>query len=125
MNLQEAIQEHRQACDTLYELALEENRFLQENHRAPEPAFLEKKREALGRLDAAMKALRAPGTKGPKDAQTKAALQKTQARIMQILQLDKENEVLLTRFSLSRGMPAPVLSPERSLLQKIYSQGPK
>lgn len=125
MTLQEAIQQHRQACDQIYELAVEENRFLQENHRAPEAAFLERKREALAKLEAAMKELRAAGATGPKDPQKKAALQKTQARIMQILQLEKENEVLLTRFSLSRGMPAPAPAPGRSLLEKIYSQGPK
>jgi hypothetical protein len=125
MNLQEAIQEHRQACDQIYELALEENRFIQEHHRAPDAAFLEKKKGALAKLEAAMKVLHAAGAKGPKDAQIKAALQKTQARIMQILQLDKETEVLLTRFSLSRGMPAPAPTPERRQLEKIYSQGPK
>jgi hypothetical protein len=36
MNIKEAIQHHRQICDELYDIALEENRFLQENRRPPD-----------------------------------------------------------------------------------------
>ncbi|MFY9924523.1 MAG: hypothetical protein WCA95_07730 [Opitutaceae bacterium] len=123
MNIKEAIQHHRQICDELYDIALEENRFLQENRRPPDAPLLERKRAALGKLDDAIKALRtAPGADG-KDPSRRAALEKTQARIMQILQIDRENEQLLTRYSLSRGAPPPAQPPERSLLQRIYSGG--
>lgn len=122
MNIQEAIQQHRQICDELYELALEENRFLQEQRRAPEAPFIERKKAALERLDAALQALRSTPKDGSRDPQRRAALEKTQARIMQILQLDRENEQLLTRHSLSRGInPAPAPS-DRGLLSKIYSK---
>ncbi len=123
MNVQEAIQNHRAICDELYALAVEENRFLQENRRPPEPALVERRRAALKRLDDAVGALRTVPSGGARDPSRREALEKTQARIMQILQLDRENEQLLTRHSLSRGTPAPADSPERGMLQRIYSGG--
>ena len=123
MNTQEAIQHHRQICDELYELALEENRFLQQNRRLPEAELLERKRAAMGRLDGAITALRASSTEGSRDPQRRAALEKTQARIMQILQIDRENEQLMMRYSLTRGTPQEQAPSDAGLLQKIYSRG--
>ena len=122
MNTIEAIQQHRQICDELYELALEENRFLQENRRPPDASLLERKRAALGRLDAAIVPLRSSTSQDPRDPARRAALEKTQMRIMQILQVDRENEQLLTRYSLSRGPAPQALPPERALLQSIYAR---
>jgi hypothetical protein len=52
------------------------------------------------------------------------AIEKTRSRILQILQLDKENEQLLLRFSLAGprtgGVAAPVTPP--SVLQRIYQR---
>jgi hypothetical protein len=123
VNLQEAIQQHRQICDELYELALEENRFLQEHRRPPAAALLDKKRAALGRLDDALTLLRSTQGASARDPGRRAALEKTQARILQILQVDRENEQLLTRHSLSRGKPPQAASPDRGLLKRIYSRG--
>ena len=59
-------------------------------------------------------------------APIRTALDKTRARILQILQLDKENEQLLLRYSLagpSGGVAATsVASPSPSILQKIYQR---
>ena len=54
----------------------------------------------------------------------RAQLENTRARILQILQLDKENEQLLLRCSLSGGRPAPTAAPAASvaMLQKIYAR---
>ncbi len=122
MNTKDAIQQHRQICDELYELALEENRFLQENKRPPDAALLERKRAALGRLDAAIAALRANPSRDTRDPAQRTALEKTQTRIMQILQVDRENEQLLTRYSLSRGTVPQAQPPERGRLQSIYER---
>ena len=122
MNAKEAIQQHRQICDELHELALEENRFLQEQRRPPDPALLDRKRAALGKLDAAIAALRSAPSRDARDPAVRAALEKAQARIMQILQIDRENEQLLTRYSLSRGVAPQATPPERGLLQSIYSR---
>jgi hypothetical protein len=129
MTPMEALQQHQQVCDELHALALEENRFLQQHQRVPDTALLERKRSLLARLDATLAALRSaprPGTDAPVFRQ---ALEKIRARILQILQLDRENEQLLLRFSLTGGRfaPAAVASAtpapaSASLLQKIYQR---
>ena len=124
MTALEALQQHQQLCDELHELALEENRFLQQNRRAPDATLLDRKRALLGRLDEALTALRnAP--RGGSDTAFKQALEKSRTRILQILQLDRENEQLLLRYSLAPGQSnrppsAPAAAP--SMLQKIYQR---
>jgi hypothetical protein len=122
----EALQQHQKICDELYDLALEENRFLQQHRRAPAAALLERKRALLGRLDAALEALRSPPSGDHRGPEMRGALDKTRLRILQILQLDRENEQLLTRFSLARagGSPADAVAPAPppGMLQKIYAR---
>ncbi|HET7535433.1 MAG TPA: hypothetical protein VFJ90_03205 [Candidatus Didemnitutus sp.] len=120
----EALQQHQQLCDELHELALEENRFLQQNRRAPDAPLLDRKRALLARLDEALNALRG-ASRDKADTALKQALEKTRTRILQILQLDRENEQLLLRYSLTGGQPArapsaPTAAP--SMLQKIYQR---
>ena len=123
MNPLQALQHHQQICDELHALALEENRFLQQHQRPPDSTLLEKKRQLLGRLDEALAALRAAPRDGENSSAIGQALDKTRARILQILQLDKENEQLLLRFSLSTGKPtaSPSVVPAGTL-QKIYQR---
>jgi hypothetical protein len=120
----EALQQHTQICDELYTLALEENRFLQQHRRTPEATLLDRKRALLARLDDTLSALRTAPRSGAREPAFKQALDKTRSRILQILQLDKENEELLTRFSMSRGEGAAPASPAVApgMLQKIYSR---
>lgn len=123
MKLQQALQLHQQICDELHELALEENRFLQQHQRAPDSQFQTRKRTLLSRLDDALTTLR----EAPKDEAAQPALRQTldkaRARVLQILQLDKENEQLLLRHSLSNGRPAAGgNSVPASMLQKIYQR---
>ena len=128
----ETLQQHQQLCDELYQLALEENRFLKQNQRAPDAALLDRKRVLLGRLDASLAALKAVslsagantgGTRAPSATRAdRAGVEKAQARIMQILHLDRENEQLLFRYSLGAG-PRPVgATPPPSQLQRIYER---
>jgi len=51
-------------------------------------------------------------------------LDKTRAKILQVLQLDRENEQLLLRFSLASASPAAAAPavPSQSMLQKIYQR---
>jgi hypothetical protein len=78
----------------------------------------------LERLDQTLHALRTAPRTGPADATFRAALEKTRARILQILQLDRENEQLLLRYSLAGGRPAATAAPvpAPSMLQKIYQR---
>ncbi len=120
----QALQQHQQLCDELHALALEENSFLQQNRRVPDEPLLERKRSLLARLDETLAALRNASREGVNSADFRQAVEKTRSRILQILQLDRENEQLLLRFSLAGGRvaattPAPA-SP--SVLQKIYQR---
>lgn len=123
----EALQQHQQLCDELHELALAENSFLQQHRRAPDATLLDRKRALLTRLDGTLAALRSAagstaGTGSP-NAAFGAALEKTRSRILQVLQLDRENEQLLLRYSLS-SRPAATAAPSApaSMLQKIYQR---
>jgi hypothetical protein len=117
----DALRQHQQICDELYELALEENRFLQQQHRTPAPELLDRKRGLLSRLEAALEALRGAPSKDARAQQARGALDKARSRILQILQLDRENEQLLTRYSLGSGAPRPA-APAHSGLLQIYSR---
>lgn len=124
MNPTTILQQHQELCNELHQLALEENNFLQQHRRAPDAALIERKRALLARLDASLTALRALPRGTADSAPLRAALDKCRARILQVLQLDKENEQLLLRFSLasaSSSSPAP-LAPSAAMLQKIYQR---
>jgi hypothetical protein len=124
MTPMQALQQHQDLCNELHQLALEENSFLQQHRRTPDAALLERKKGLLARLDETLAALRAVPRNSADSAAFRAALDKTRARILQILQLDKENEQLLLRFSLAgaSGAAAAPAAPSASMLQKIYQR---
>ena len=120
----EALLLHQQLCDELHQLALAENSFLQQHRRAPDADLLDRKRALLTRLDETLAALRGATAGSTPAAGFKAALEKTRNRILQVLQLDRENEQLLLRYSLASrpaAGPAPA-APSPSMLQKIYQR---
>ncbi len=120
----QALQQHQELCNELHQLALEENSFLQQHRRTPDAALLERKKGLLARLDETLAALRAVPRNSADSATFRTALDKTRARILQILQLDKENEQLLLRFSLANagGVAPAAATPNASMLQKIYQR---
>ncbi len=123
MNQSEAIQEHHLLCDEIHQCVLDENRFLRQQQRAPDAALLERKRCLLAKLDTTLAALREVPAASARDPETRAQLEKSRARILQILQLDKENEQLLLRCSLAPSRPtgAPPTASV-TMLQKIYAR---
>ena len=123
--MKDPIREHQQLCDDIHQCVLEENRLLRQHQRAPDVAFLTRKRQLLERLDISLAGLRSisPGT--VRDPEARDVLEKTRTRILQILQLDKENEQLLLRVSISsQRAPGVGTTPTASvaMLQKIYSR---
>ena len=124
MTPMEALQQHQQVCDDLHALALDENRHLQQHRRAPDAPLLERKRTLLTRLDETLAALRTASREGVSASDFRNAIEKTRSRILQILQLDKENEQLLLRFSLTGNRVAANSGPSASpsILQKIYQR---
>lgn len=124
MTTQEILQKHLQVCDELYQLAHEENRHLKQHRRAPDAPLLERKRSLLAQLDESLGQLRAQAAAGEPARSARSVLETVRSRILQILQLDKENEQLLLRVSLSRGLEpaAATPAPAPSMLQKIYAR---
>lgn len=120
----DSIREHQQLCDEIHQCVLDENRFLRQQQRAPDAALLDRKRELLARLDTTLAALRTVPAASAREPELRAQLEKTRARILQILQLDKENEQLLLRCSLAPSRPSAAAAPTASvtMLQKIYAR---
>jgi hypothetical protein len=117
------LQQHQTLCDDLHQCVLDENRFLRQHQRAPDAPLLERKRQLLERLDVSLTGLRELPAASARDTTTQELLEKTRARILQIIQLDKENEQLLLRASLSAGRPASVpATASAGMLQKIYAR---
>jgi hypothetical protein len=121
----EALLQHQQLCDELHALALEENRFLQQHRRLPDPELIARKQSLLTRLDESLAALRTAPRGGRQGTTFRNVIEKTRTRILQLLQVDRENEQLLLRFSLTAGRPAvgsAAQPPTASLLQNIYQR---
>ena len=118
-----ALQQHQALCDEIHQAVLDENRFLRQHHRVPDAAMIERKRALLEKLDRSLAALRALPAASARDPETRAQLESTRGRILQILQLDKENEQLLLRCSLgANARPSAGPAPSVSMLQKIYAR---
>jgi hypothetical protein len=117
-----ALQQHQALCDEIHAAVLDENRFLRQHQRVPDAAMIDRKRALLEKLDVSLGALRALPAASARDPETRAQLESTRGRILQILQLDKENEQLLLRCSLGGGTKPTGPAPSVSMLQKIYSR---
>ncbi len=123
MTQSETIRTHQQLCDEIHQCVLDENRHLRQHQRAPDAALTARKRELLARLDTTLADLRTVPAASARDSHTQVQLEKTRGRILQILQLDKENEQLLLRCSLAATRPAgSPPAPSVALLQKIYAR---
>lgn len=128
MTSPDAISRHLQLCEELYQLALEENRYLKENQRAPDADLLDRRRTLLERLDQSLGDLKTTEAKSiPSDTEARArrkdAVEKSKARLMQILHLQKESEQLVLRYSMGAPRPAPVFTPPPAgALQKLYER---
>ena len=129
----ETLQHHQQLCDELYQLAVEENRFLKHNQRVPDAPLLERKRQLLERMEQSLSALRTLNislaedrsrNEGAASGLDRSAVEKARAKVMQILHIDRENEQLLFRYSLSTGAKPPGAQPPQSQIQRLYGRGP-
>jgi hypothetical protein len=117
----EALLQHHKLCDEIHALALEENQFLREHQRTPGRELLDRKRGLLQRLNESLAALRAAPREQPPRPALRQALERAGARVLQIMQLDRENEQLLLRHSLAGPRPAPsATTPPPALLRRIY-----
>ncbi len=125
--MREVLERHQRICDDLYQLALDENRYLLEKKRPFGPDLLERRQALLDRLTTNLDALKQAMQPAPGEARDLAELkERIRQRILQIIHLDRENEKLILRFSLqSRGGPAtpqPSAPPPPSSIAKLYGR---
>ncbi len=127
MTPKEALTRHLHLCDELHQLALEENRFLKQQQRLPDPPFVEHKRSLLQRLEESLAALKQVN-EGPaeKDPERSAVIERAKSKILQILHVDRENEQLLLRYSFGVRAPrtpgAPTQAPAPTQVQRLYDR---
>lgn len=125
MSLPHALTSHAEICDELYELMLDENRFLKASGRAKEEAFLNRKRAMLASLTRSLEAVREGASqRGSSTPELRVAMEKVQQIILKALLLDRENEQLLLKSTLQ---PKPAVAvgsarPAASQLQRIYGR---
>lgn len=117
-----ALAAHQVLCEEIHAAVLAENHHLRLHQRAPDTALLDRKRALLVRLDETLAALRAVPAASARDPETREQLENTRAKILQILQLDKENEQLLLRCSLTGSRSPMNPAPSVTMLQKIYAR---
>jgi hypothetical protein len=121
MSQSDTLQLHQQLCDEVYQCVLDENRSLRLDPKAPYPELLTKKRGLLARLDQNLRLLRDLPAVSSRDTAALAQLERARSRILQILQLDKENEQLMLR-STAAGPATPASVNSSALLKRIYSR---
>lgn len=114
------IEQHLETCDSVFRVLLEENRLLKVEKCVPGPRLTEKKRVLMARLDDGLAQLHVwdPHTYSPEE---EPLLERLRSRILQILNLDRENEQLLFKQSPSRPMARPQLpAPSPRQLRDLY-----
>lgn len=111
--MREVLERHQRICDDLYQLSLDENKFLLEKKRPFGPDLLDRRQTLLDQLTANLETLKQAMAPAPGLAREVAELkEKVRQRILQIIHLDRENEKLILRYSLqSRGGPANASAP--------------
>ena len=125
MSLPHALTAHAEICDELYELMLDENRFLKSSDRAREEVFLNRKRAMLASLTRSLDAVRERASRaGSKTPELRIAMEKVQQIILKALLLDRENEQLLLKSTLQ---PRPAVAagsarPAATQLQRAYGK---
>ena len=117
----EILDRHLELLSGLHALFLEEGALLRSTGGVPDEAFLERKRAYLDRLDQSLAALRSIGGAGARlNAQESDRVREARKRMLQVLILDRENERMLLKATVSTSLKhkyAPVL-PGR--VAKVY-----
>lgn len=125
MPLPHALATHAEICDGLYELMLDENRFLKASGRGREEAFLNRKRAMLASLTSSLENVReGAGRRGSQTPELRVAMERVQQIILKALLLDRENEQLLLKSTL-QPKPAATAGQTRPIaaqLQRTYGR---
>lgn len=125
--MREVLERHQRICDDLYQLSLDENKFLLEQKRTFGAELLQRRQALLDQLSTNLDALKQAIAPAPGEARALAELkEKVRQRILQIIHLDRENEKLILRYSLqsrgpaaAQGTPTP---PPAGSVARLYSK---
>ena len=125
--MREVLERHQRICDDLYQLSLDENKFLLEQKRTFGAELLQRRQALLDQLSTNLEALKQAIAPAPGEARALAELkEKVRQRILQIIHLDRENEKLILRYSLqSRGpaaAPGAPTPPPAGSVARLYSK---
>jgi hypothetical protein len=111
MNLPDSLKAHTALCEEIYDLMIEENRFLRSSGRAPSNALLARKGALLGTLSFSIERLRAAMAEdSPTTPEIRTRVQDAQQTILKALLLDRENEQLLLKSTLQHRPAAPEIA---------------
>jgi hypothetical protein len=117
------LQSYLALCERIYELILEENQILKATAKAPDDRFLDRKRDLLFHLEESLEKLRAANAiPRPRTQSQRILIDKTQQVVMKTLLLDRENEQVLLKCTLSGTRPMATAKPTLSHLQRIYGK---
>jgi hypothetical protein len=122
MRFKDIILKHQEICNELYALYLEENKLLQKNQQISDYSILERKKSLLVQLDKNLTLIQTTEKLEKRDPSSRDVLDKTKSRILQILQLDRENEQLILKLSITKGPDKPEEQINTTLLKRIYSR---
>lgn len=110
--MREVLERHQQICDDLYQLALDENQFLQTQKRPTSGEFITRKQALLDELTGNLEAFRESlADTGPRARDLAGLRDRVLQRIQQIIHLDRENEKLLLKYSLPSRAPQTPSGP--------------
>ena len=122
-NLPSILDEHAALCEQTWQLILEENRLLKTCGQPPDQSFLDRKRRLVTRLDASLSALREQGPKAKSEIpMCRSLMEKAQQIILKTLLLDRENEQLLLKCTMSTRPSNKAPKPSANHLQKLYQR---
>lgn len=125
MSLPQALSDHAEICDEIYELMLAENRFLKASGRGLEDTLLNRKRAMLLSLTASLESVRDHARlRESLTPELRGAMERVQQIILKTLLLDRENEQLLLKTAL-QPKPSPgfgVAPAAVAQVQRIYRQ---
>lgn len=121
--MNQTLESHIDLCEQVYTFVLEENRLFKQTGKAPDETFLERKRAFLGQLDESIQRIRqAAAIHTARTPQHRALIDKAQQTVLKTLLLDRENEQLLLKATLTGSRPTQALKPVAGHVQRIYEK---
>jgi hypothetical protein len=121
MSLEATLQDHTALCGEIYDLMIEENRHLSTVGTPPSDALLDRKRTLLAALSPSIDRLRAVTDKVA-TPEIRACMERAMQTILKALLLDRENEQLLLKSTITRRSSGIQPRPAASHLQRIYGR---